>query len=81
MWSRKLSPVTTLKQVLNLKQVDLSESFLSEFPYGCIIVGLQNNGHAAFDERLNGIQVNVDPKNVEFSISNGIAHFVMEIIQ
>gem|GEM_PF-900998 len=57
----------TLQKVLNLKDVELSERMLSDYPHGCIILGLKN-GKVIYDSRLKDIQINGDWDNAKFVI-------------
>jgi hypothetical protein len=56
-------PTSALQQVLNLKDVELSERMLSDYPHGCIILGLEN-GKVIYESRLKDIVVNADWNSV-----------------
>jgi hypothetical protein len=56
----------TLQQVLNLKDVELSERMLADYPHGCVILGLEN-GKVIYDTRLKDIKVITDWDNVKYA--------------
>ena len=64
----------TLQKIINLKDAELYERTQSEYPYGCIVVGLQNDSHLIYGSDFRGIQTTFDPNAITFSVTNGIAH-------
>ncbi len=61
---------STVQQLLNLKAVELSERMLSEYPHGCLLLGLEN-GKVIFDSRLKDIQMDADWDNATITINGG----------
>jgi hypothetical protein len=57
---------STLQQVLNLKDVELSERMLTDYPHGCVILGLEN-GKVIYDSRLKEIKVTADWDNTKYA--------------
>ena len=65
---------STLKQVLNLKDVELSERMLTEYPFGCVVLGLEN-GKVVYDARLkDGMILTADWDNATIKIEGAMAH-------
>lgn len=58
---------STLQQVLNLKDVELSERILAKYPHGCVILGLEG-GKVIYDSRQKDIQMTSDWENCQISI-------------
>jgi hypothetical protein len=61
---------STLQQVVNLKEVELSERILTEYSHGCLILGLEN-GKVKYDSRLKDIEFDADWNNTTITVSNG----------
>ena len=60
-------PASTVQQILNLKDVELSERMLADYPHGCIIIGLKN-GKVIYDPRLKDISVTGDWDNAKLVV-------------
>lgn len=58
-----------LEEVLNLKEVTLSQRILDEYPHGCIILGLEK-GKVIYDSRLKDLQFSSDWDSFKLEIDD-----------
>jgi hypothetical protein len=66
-------PPETLEHVLDLKETEVLEQMLAQFPYGGIVVGLPN-GSIMMKSKLKIIEVKLEPDDITFFVKNGIGH-------